>query len=64
MRREVVRLNREMKNTSAQDEFSKWAKLRRQHDKMKEQYEERCTSRLYTASAVLRQRALSVREKG
>ena len=42
MRREVVRLNREMTNTSAQDEFAKWAKLRRQHDKMKEKYEERC----------------------
>lgn len=42
MRLEVVRLNREMTNTSAQDEFAKWAKLRRQHDKKKEQYDERC----------------------
>ena len=44
MRREVVRLHREMTNTSAQDEFAKWAKLRRQHDKLKEEYEKRCTS--------------------
>lgn len=42
MRSEVVRLSREMKNTSAQDEFAKWAKIRRQHDKKKEQYEEKC----------------------
>ena len=47
MRREVVHLNREMTNTSAQDEFAKWAKLRRQHDKLKEKYEERCTLRLF-----------------
>ena len=29
-----------MKNTSAQDEFSKWAKLRRQHDKAKARHDE------------------------
>lgn len=33
LRREVVRLKREMSAVSAQDEFSKWAKIRRQHDK-------------------------------
>ncbi|KAK6383788.1 GET complex subunit get1 [Exophiala oligosperma] len=33
LRREVVRLKREMNAVSAQDEFSKWAKIRRQHDK-------------------------------
>ena len=41
-RGEVVRLNREMKATSAQDEFAKWAKLRRQHDKAKEKYDQQC----------------------
>jgi hypothetical protein len=44
LRREVVRLNREMNATSAQDEFAKWAKLRRQHDKAKDKYDQRCKS--------------------
>ncbi|KAF2721429.1 protein GET1 [Polychaeton citri CBS 116435] len=39
LRTEVVRLHREMGNTSAQDDFAKWAKLRRAHDKAKAQYE-------------------------
>ncbi|KAK5213636.1 GET complex subunit get1 [Exophiala xenobiotica] len=33
LRQEVVRLKREMNAISAQDEFSRWAKVRRQHDK-------------------------------
>lgn len=40
LRKEVVKLNREMTNTSAQDDFAKWAKLRRQHDKKKAEYEQ------------------------
>ncbi|QIW97373.1 hypothetical protein AMS68_002891 [Peltaster fructicola] len=39
LRQEVVALNREMNNTSAQDDFARWAKLRRQHDKKKDEYE-------------------------
>ncbi|OQN99110.1 hypothetical protein B0A48_14971 [Cryoendolithus antarcticus] len=39
LRSEVVKLNREMTNTSAQDDFAKWAKLRRQHDKKKDEYD-------------------------
>jgi predicted aconitase with swiveling domain len=39
LRREVVRLKREMKAISAQDEFSKWAKVRRQHDKALEEHD-------------------------
>ncbi|OQO02904.1 hypothetical protein B0A48_11187 [Cryoendolithus antarcticus] len=39
LRGEVVKLNREMTNTSAQDDFAKWAKLRRQHDKKKDEYD-------------------------
>jgi len=38
-KREVVQLKREMNATSSQDEFAKWAKLRRKHDKALEQYE-------------------------
>lgn len=41
LRAEVVRLKREMQATSSQDEFAKWAKLRRQHDKAEAQYNER-----------------------
>ncbi|KAL1586760.1 Protein GET1 [Cladosporium halotolerans] len=44
LRKEVVKLNREMTNTSAQDDFSKWAKLRRQHDKKKAEYEKNAQS--------------------
>lgn len=32
-----------MTNTSAQDDFAKWAKLRRQHDKKKDEYEKNGT---------------------
>ncbi|KAJ5718136.1 CHD5-like protein [Penicillium malachiteum] len=36
---EAMKLKREMNNTSSQDEFAKWAKLRRRHDKAMEEYE-------------------------
>ena len=39
---EVLRLKRDMNATSAQDDFAKWAKLRRQHDKAVAEYEEKC----------------------
>lgn len=39
MKRETLRLKREMNSTSSQDEFAKWAKLRRRHDKSMEDYE-------------------------
>ncbi|PLB33343.1 guided entry of tail-anchored proteins factor 1 [Aspergillus candidus] len=39
LKREVVQLKREMNNTSSQDEFAKWAKIRRRHDKTMEEYE-------------------------
>lgn len=39
LRREVLELKRDMNNTSSQDEFAKWAKLRRRHDKTSEEYE-------------------------
>lgn len=42
LRPEVVALNKQMNNTSAQDDFAKWAKLRRQHDKKKEEYDKLC----------------------
>ncbi|KAI9671763.1 MAG: hypothetical protein M1831_003291 [Alyxoria varia] len=39
LRKEVLRLKQELNGVSAQDEFSKWAKLRRQHDKATADYE-------------------------
>lgn len=39
LRNEVVRLQREMLAVSAQDNFAKWARLRREHDKAKDIYE-------------------------
>jgi len=44
LRREVVRLKREMNAVSAQDEFSRWAKLRRQHDKALEEHDRKATA--------------------
>ncbi|KAL8930174.1 MAG: hypothetical protein Q9208_000791 [Pyrenodesmia sp. 3 TL-2023] len=44
LRTEVLRLKREMNATSSQDEFAKWAKLRRQHDKAVAQYDEKANS--------------------
>ncbi|EME44653.1 hypothetical protein DOTSEDRAFT_172949 [Dothistroma septosporum NZE10] len=44
LRDEVVRLNREMTAISAQDDFAKWARLRRDHDKAKEKYEKQAQS--------------------
>lgn len=34
-----LEVRRDLNATSSQDEFAKWAKLRRQHDKMLEQLE-------------------------
>ncbi|OAP59957.1 hypothetical protein AYL99_04959 [Fonsecaea erecta] len=44
LRREVLRLKREMNAVSAQDEFSKWAKLRRQHDKAMEEHDKKAAA--------------------
>ncbi|KAF6224027.1 hypothetical protein HO133_010601 [Letharia lupina] len=41
LQREVIRLKREMNATSSQDEFAKWAKIRRSHDKILAQYDEK-----------------------
>ncbi|MCJ1283562.1 GET complex subunit get1 [Xylographa opegraphella] len=41
LRREVVRLKREMNATSSQDEFAKWAKIRRQYDKVLAEYDQK-----------------------
>ncbi|KAL8673039.1 MAG: hypothetical protein Q9168_002531 [Polycauliona sp. 1 TL-2023] len=44
LRADVVRLRKEMNATSSQDEFAKWAKLRRGHDKAVAKYDENANS--------------------
>jgi hypothetical protein len=39
LKRQFLKLKTELNATSSQDEFAKWAKLRRQHDKVLEQLE-------------------------
>ncbi|KAI8823178.1 WRB/Get1 family [Fimicolochytrium jonesii] len=39
MRGKIVDVTRELRGTSAQDEFAKWARLRRQLDKLKAEYD-------------------------
>lgn len=36
-----LKVRRDLNATSSQDEFAKWAKLRRQHDKMLEELEKK-----------------------
>jgi hypothetical protein len=43
LQREYLRIRRDLNATSSQDEFAKWAKLRRQHDKLVEQLEKKST---------------------
>lgn len=45
---EYMKVRRDLNATSSQDEFAKWAKLRRQHDKLMEQLEKLSECRLGT----------------
>ena len=38
---EYLKVRQELNATSSQDEFAKWAKLRRQHDKLLEELEKK-----------------------
>lgn len=40
---DYLKVRRELTSTSSQDEFAKWAKLRRQHDKLLEKLEAKST---------------------
>lgn len=51
-KREVLQLKREMNNTSSQDEFAKWAKLRRRHDKSMEEYDTLSTFPLLSSISI------------
>lgn len=44
LRLEVIRLKKELGSISAQDEFSRWAKVRRQHDKAVAAYDKQAES--------------------
>ena len=37
----MIKVKRELNATSSQDQFAKWAKLRRQHDKQQAEYDEK-----------------------
>jgi len=50
LKREVVRLKRELAAVSAQDDFARWAKLRRQHDKAVAEYDKSSNSLTSTKS--------------
>lgn len=49
---EFLKIRRELNTTSSQDEFAKWAKIRRQHDKQAEQLEKLSMSRENPPTAV------------
>lgn len=40
---DYLKVRRDLNATSSQDEFARWAKLRRQHDKLLEQLENKST---------------------
>lgn len=44
LQQSYLNVRRDLNATSSQDEFAKWAKLRRQHDKMLEELEKKSTS--------------------
>ena len=46
LKKEIVQLKRELGNTSPQDNFSKWAKLDRQHNKAMAEYQKLGMSQL------------------
>ncbi|KAK2803970.1 GET complex subunit get1 [Emmonsiellopsis sp. PD_5] len=60
---DVIHLNRDLKATSSQDEFAKWAKLRRRHDKALEMYEAKNKS-LTTAKSSFDMTIKSIRWAG
>ncbi len=48
---EYLKIRRDLHATSSQDEFAKWARLRRQHDKMLEDLEKKSACRHTLKSA-------------
>ncbi|KAE8442787.1 GET complex subunit get1 [Mollisiaceae sp. DMI_Dod_QoI] len=44
LKNQFLKVRKELNSTSSQDEFAKWAKLRRQHDKLLEQLEKNKSS--------------------
>lgn len=58
LRREFMKVRYEMNATSSQDEFAKWAKLRRQHDKLNDQLEKSSTSLSSTPDDKLQNRVI------
>lgn len=48
MQQSYLKVRRDLAATSSQDEFARWAKLRRQHDKMLEELEKMSALRLHS----------------
>ena len=57
LQKEYLALRRDLHATSSQDEFAKWARLRRQHDKKLEELEAKSA---FSLSAMTRFRMVSV----
>lgn len=51
LQQSYLKVRRDLNATSSQDEFAKWAKLRRQHDKMLEELDKMST--FYTRTVLL-----------
>jgi hypothetical protein len=51
--KEYLAVRRDLNATSSQDEFAKWAKLRRQHDKLLDELEKKSTFFLTSISVYL-----------
>lgn len=52
---EYMKIRRDLNATSSQDEFARWAKLRRQHDKVLDQLEKMSTWLSDTLLSITRQ---------
>lgn len=52
MKKELFETRQQMNMTSAQDEFSKWAKLRRRVDKLSQQVDEQSASRSHAGTNI------------
>lgn len=51
MQKEYLRVRLELNATSSQDQFAKWAKLKRQHDKLLEQLEQKSAFKHFQSTA-------------
>jgi CHD5-like protein len=53
LRREIVSMKRELAGISAQDDFARWAKLRRKHDKAMEEHDKKGMKSMHNLERML-----------